>query len=91
MDANGTDIRRLLDGPASDYGPSWTPDSSSIVFSSVRDGFSEIYVVERDGSNLQRLTQNHAKNGSPSWFDPALAVAPNGLQRLIWGRLKGFR
>ncbi len=91
MDANGTDVRRLLDGPAADYDPSWLADSSGIVFSSVRDGFWEIYVVDRDGSNLRRLTQDHVKSGSPSWFDPALAVAPKGLQRLIWGRLKGPR
>ncbi|MEO2002871.1 MAG: hypothetical protein ABGY41_02080, partial [Candidatus Poribacteria bacterium] len=85
------DVRRLLDGPAADYDPSWLADSSGIVFSSVRDGFWEIYVVDRDGSNLRRLTQDHVKSGSPSWFDPALAVAPKGLQRLIWGRLKGPR
>ena len=38
--------------------PAWSPDGTRIAFTSTRDGNSEIYVMNRDGSNVRRLT-NH--------------------------------
>ena len=40
---------------------------SKIAFSSTRDGDSEIYVMEIDGSNHVRLTINPARDYDPSW------------------------
>ncbi len=40
---------------------------SKIAFSSTRDGDSEIYVMEIDGSNQVRLTINPARDYDPSW------------------------
>jgi Tol biopolymer transport system component len=45
--------------PARDYAcwsPAWLPDGSGAVFVSTRGGQSDIWVVNRDGSNLQQLT-----------------------------------
>ena len=38
-----------------------------IAFSSTRDGDSEIYVMDIDGSNPLRLTINPARDYDPSW------------------------
>ena len=38
--------------------PAWSPDGTKLAFTSNRDGNPEIYVVNRDGSALRRLT-NH--------------------------------
>ena len=38
-----------------------------IVFASERDGNSEIYLVNTDGSGLTRLTDNAAFDGQPAW------------------------
>ncbi len=58
-----------------------------IVFSSLRDGNYEIYVMDANGKHL-KLLSNHAAS-DPDWFDPAtLAVAPAGKSFTIWGRLK---
>ena len=38
-----------------------------IAFSSHRDGNSEIYVMDADGGNLRRLTNNPTGDGNPSW------------------------
>jgi hypothetical protein len=38
-----------------------------IAFSSNRDGNSEIYVMNADGTNLQRLTNDGAADQYPAW------------------------
>ena len=43
-----------------DFYPSFSPDGSKIAFSSDRDGNYEIYVMNADGSNQTRLTNNPA-------------------------------
>lgn len=48
--------------PAYDTNPHWSPSGSWIVFVSNRNGYSNLYVVEPDGSNLVMLT-NQASDG----------------------------
>ncbi|MCA1637379.1 MAG: hypothetical protein LC768_03425, partial [Acidobacteria bacterium] len=42
-------------------------DGSRIAFTSNRDGNYEIYVMNLNGSNLARLTNNVAYDDKPSW------------------------
>jgi TolB protein len=58
------------------YLPAWSPDGSKIAFTSNRDGNPEIYVMNRDGSGLRRMTYNPAIDVTPTW-------SPNGNQ-LAW-------
>jgi Tol biopolymer transport system component len=67
MKANGTDVRRLTDNPASDVAPEWSPDGTKIVFTSTRDGNREIYVMNADGSDVRRLTNHPALDSRPDW------------------------
>jgi TolB protein len=43
MDADGTDVRRLTDGPGAEGWPAWSPDGRQIVFSTEWDdcGYSQ--------------------------------------------------
>ena len=43
--ADGTAQRQLTDHPASDVTPRSSPDGTSVVFTSERDGNPEIYVL----------------------------------------------
>jgi TolB protein len=45
----------------------FSPDGSRIAFVSDRDGNVELYVMNADGSDLRRLTDTPAVEGSPSW------------------------
>lgn len=42
--------------------PSWSPDGSLIAFESNRDGFSDIYVMNVDGSHIKQLTRDPFAN-----------------------------
>ena len=58
------------------YLPIWSPDGSRIAFTTNRDGNPEIYVMNRDGSGLRRMTNHPAIDVSPTW-------SPSGNQ-LAW-------
>jgi TolB protein len=57
------------------YLPAWSPDGNSLAFVSNRDHNNEIYVVNRDGSNLRRLTNNPAIDVSPTWSPTGNQIA----------------
>ena len=75
MDADGNNQQRITDNDFYDTHPSWSPDGERIVFISRRDGHfigefgltSEIYVMDADGKNTRRLTNNRKSDSSPSW------------------------
>ena len=50
-----------------DWDPAWSPDGSQIAFVSDRDGNSEIYVMDADGENLTRLTNDPGDDYGPTW------------------------
>jgi len=58
---------KLTNNSAWDGGPVWSPDGKRLAFSSNRDGKSEIYVMNADGSDLKRLTNNLADDHGPIW------------------------
>jgi Tol biopolymer transport system component len=64
------DLRQLGRTPGAQLEPSWAPDGKSITFV-VYDvdgsGRSAVYVVNRSGSGLRRITQWTFETGGPAW------------------------
>ena len=63
MEADGGNPQNLTNSPFfNDWSPSWSPDSKRIAFQSNRDKDNphkyQIYVMDADGGNQQRLTEN---------------------------------
>ena len=88
MDADGRNLQRLTnnpddDGHPDDRYPSWSLDGKRIVFSARRDGHVEvkfdvtyeIYVMDVDGGNQQRLTNNRNNELSPVWSPDSERIA----------------
>ncbi|RJQ39928.1 MAG: DUF5050 domain-containing protein [Dehalococcoidia bacterium] len=49
------------------YEPAWSPNGSKIAFQSWENDLPEIYMMDADGSNLVRLTDNSAYDDYPAW------------------------
>jgi Tol biopolymer transport system component len=65
INADGSGEIKLLDFIILE--PSWSPDGSKIVFGSNHEGFRGVYVMDADGSNLQRLSVTRSGENCPSW------------------------
>ena len=62
-------------GPPEVRAPVWSPDGRRIAFTSRRDGNSEVYVVNADGSGQRRLTRNFAGDFGPTWSPDGQKIA----------------
>ncbi len=75
MNVDGSNKRRLTDNKATNWAPSWHPDGKRIVFSSNMDNWRndikkyghnfELYLVNKDGTGLKRLTYNNVFDSFP--------------------------
>jgi Tol biopolymer transport system component len=66
--------------------PDWSPDGTRIAFTSYRDGFGrtcfhecaisgEIYVLDVESGETERLTESEANDVSPAWSPDGSLVA----------------
>jgi uncharacterized repeat protein (TIGR01451 family) len=58
-----------------DGSPVWSPDGTKIAFTSNRDGNSEIYVMNADGTGQANLTQFLGNDYSPAWSPDGSRIA----------------
>lgn len=67
VDANGSGFIRLTSQEEQGAYPSWSPDSSKIVFASTRNANWDLYIINADGTGLTRLTYDQENDFQPAW------------------------
>src|SRR5467141_1767723 len=55
--------------------PSWSPDGKQLVFTGYDGGLSDMFVVNADGTNLHRLTNDKYADLEPSWSPDGKTIA----------------
>ena len=65
----------LTQHPALDYNAAFSPDGARIAFVSERDGNMELYVMQRDGTHVERLTWEFALDDHPAWSPDGRRIA----------------
>ncbi len=97
----GLTVRGLIDSPQTDptdepmdlregkpvyIWPVASPDGKRIVFVSGRDGNTELYIMNVDGSNPKNLTRNRAEdgNGSYAWSSDGKHIVFSSRRRGNW-------
>ena len=71
MNSDGTDLRRITDGPGNDQVANWSPDGRKLVFWSSRSGVDHIYALDLASMRTEQLTEGVAQNRGA-------AYAPDG-------------
>jgi Tol biopolymer transport system component len=69
VNRDGTDLRTLTTNTILDGHPAWSPDDSTIVYASFRDGWSAslVLMTAATGSELADLTPAGANDNDPDW------------------------
>lgn len=64
---DGSDRRRLTNGPSDDQTPAWSPAGDRIAFCSDRNGKRRIFSMRPDGSDVRQITDADASDYDPEW------------------------
>ncbi len=83
--ANLSALRRAASDTTLATDPAISPDGSRVAFVSTRDGNPEIYVMDADGTNLTRVTNDPQPDGRPV-FTPDGAGLVFQSQRTVAGK-----
>lgn len=89
MNVDGTEVKSLTSNNNFEDGPSWSPDGKRILFSrdlkSVDESAShvisngEVFIIDADGGNEQRLTDRPGFDGGPQF-------SPDGSKIAFYGK-----
>ena len=71
----GREERRIHVGLNGLQTPQWSPDGQQLVFSGFSNGFTDLFIINRDGTGLRRLTHDKYADLHPSWSPDGKTIA----------------
>ena len=81
----GGSAKRIMEGPAYDSQPAFSPDAAHISFISDRDGGDNLWIAKADGTEPKQLThEREAEFASPTW-------TPDGEYVVVSRQAQGAR
>ncbi|WP_208596369.1 S41 family peptidase [Desulfonatronospira thiodismutans] len=63
----GGEARRLTRHRHDDLHSNWSPDGESLVFTSMRDGYMNLWRIREDGTQVRQLTHSDRFMRNPDW------------------------
>ncbi|MEX1182779.1 MAG: hypothetical protein WEF86_06055 [Gemmatimonadota bacterium] len=92
MSAGGGELTRLTQDPANGMYPSWSPDGRRLAFMSWRNGATQIFVMNADGSDQRRVVAMPEGDAiDPRWSPDGsrivfvhLPAGPQSTERSLW-------
>jgi Tol biopolymer transport system component len=88
MNADGSNVRRIVADPEYDAEPRWSPDGKKILFVTGRNDNFDVYEANADGTGQRNLTADYDKNdGAPAWSPDGNNIA---FVRTIQGKEQIF-
>jgi serine/threonine protein kinase len=76
INADGSGLKQLPSAPGGgDFEPAWSPDGKTIAFTSMRDGYMQVYTYGLENTEIKRLVKTDINKPArqPSW-------SPDGRQ-----------
>jgi Tol biopolymer transport system component len=55
--------------------PQWSPDGQQLVFAGFSNGFTDLFIINRDGTGLRRLTNDKFADLHPAWSPDGNTIA----------------
>ena len=83
MNKDDTSPRQLTTG-GTDGLPDWSPDGQKIAFSRNVDGNVDIYIINVDGTGLQRLTTAPGNDSVPAWTPDGRQIVFRTTRSGLW-------
>ncbi|MFV1858858.1 MAG: protein kinase [Anaerolineales bacterium] len=74
LDMENFQPQPLQTTPGGDYDPSWSPEGERIAFASERGGRPQIYSTNLDGTEVENLSDNFARELQPVWSPQGTAL-----------------
>jgi hypothetical protein len=71
----GREDRRIRVELAGLQTPQWSPDGQQLVFTGFSAGFTDPFIINRDGTGLRRLTDDKFADLQPSWSPDGRTIA----------------
>lgn len=72
---SGRVVQRIRPAVQAVTNPAFSPDGQRIVFSGLSGGWSDLYIVDRDGGNERRLTADRYADLQPQWSPDGRTLA----------------